>query len=81
MNKLKIELWYHEDNGVPWPKLITFPDGEFVLPPWNDSLDLRQWLEPYIGELIEVITFVGQGPKTVRTEKLIKVEKIDFETE
>ena len=75
---LRIELWQPDTYGMWWPKLIKEPTGEIHLPPWDENImDLRPVMEKYIGQEIDIYK---QG-MLFETKKLIKVDKIGFETE
>ena len=79
---LKIELWKKDDTSMWWPKLITEPSGNKYVVEWDEnSMDLRPIMSKYIGQEIDIYTQMGTYPKEHKTEKLIKVDKISFETE
>lgn len=85
-DKLRIELWKHDELAVPWPKAIYEPSGETYLPPWDEKLIDLEFMKKYIGQEVEVWVQIGMIPKELQLDKkLIRVEKIgglwEFETE
>lgn len=84
-NKLRIELWKHDEFAVPWPKAIYEPNGKIYMPPWDEKLIDLEFMQAYIGQEIEVWIQVGMVEKQLQPDKkLVRVEKVggfwEFET-
>lgn len=78
MNKLKIEMWKHDSDSVPWPKAIYEPNGKIYIPPWNEKLIDLEFMQQYIEQEIEVWIQIGMIPKELQPDKkLIRVEKVN----
>ncbi len=76
--KLRIELWKHDADAVPWPKAIYEPNGKTYLPIWDEKQINLEFMQAYIGQEVEVWIQVGMVPKELQSEtKLTRVEKVN----
>lgn len=85
IDKLRIELWKHDSDTVPWPKAVYEPCGKIYVPEWDEKKIDLEFMKKYIGEPVEVYIKVGMDEKKLQPDKkLIRVEKVnglwEFET-